>query len=118
SRGGGRLSLAAAGVAAFVVPMLMNAQRQSDTQALPGLAQEVQRKHAQSEEILERESVLKGGRELQAMIALGDQLWHGRDLPMSGNGQARNMCHAEGAVTHPHTYPKYKPQSGKVATVQ
>ena len=112
------LFLAAAGAAVFLVPMLVNAQRQMDTQTLPGLAHEVQRKHAQSGEILDRESVMKGDRELQILITLGDQLWHSRDLPMSGNGQACNMCHADGAVTHPETYPKYKPQIGKVATVQ
>jgi len=43
---------------------------------------------------------------------------HSRDLPMSGNGQACNMCHADGSVTHPETYPKYKPQIGQVATIQ
>src|SRR3989454_6955121 len=104
------LFLAAAGAAVILIPMLVNAQRQSDTQTLPGLAHEVQHKNAQSGEILDRESVLKGNRELQVMITLGDQLWHGRDLPMSGNGQACNMCHADGAVTHPETYPKFKPQ--------
>src|SRR5437879_13345308 len=112
------LFLAAAGAAVFLVPMLVNAQRQMATQTVPGLADEVQRKHAQSGEILDRETVMKGDRELQVMITLGDQLWHGRDLPMSGNGQACNMCHADGAVTHPETYPKFKPQIGHVATVQ
>lgn len=112
------LFLAVAGAAVFLVPMLVNAQRQSDTQTLPGLATEVQRKNAQSGEILDRESVMKGDRELQVMITLGDQLWHSRDLPMSGNGQACNMCHADGSVTHPETYPKFKPQIGKVASVQ
>ncbi len=112
------LFLAVAGAAVFLVPMLVNAQRQMDTQTLPGLATETQRKNAQSGEILDREMVAKGSRELQAMISLGDQLWHGRDLPMSGNAQACNMCHADGSVTHPETFPKYKPQIGKVATVQ
>ncbi len=112
------LFLAVAGAAVFLGPMLVNAQRQSDVQTLPGLAHEVQRKHAQSGEILDRETVMKGDRELQVMITLGDQLGHSRDLPMSGNGQACNMCHADGSVTHPETYPKFKPQIGKVANVQ
>src|SRR5437667_10871701 len=103
------LFTAAAGPAVFLVPMLVNAQRQMDTQTLPGLAQEVQRKHAQSGEILDRESVMKGDRELQILITLGDQLWHSRDLPMSGNGQAGNMCHADGSDTHPETYTKFQP---------
>jgi cytochrome c len=112
------LFLAVAGAAILLVPLLVNAQRQEDVQTLPGLTHEVQRKHAQSGEILDRKVLMTGVQELQKMIALGDKLWHSRDLPMSGNGQACNMCHADGAVTHPETFPKYKPQIGKVATVQ
>jgi len=112
------LFLAVAGAAVFLVPLLVNAQRAMDTQTLPGLATEGQRKNAQSGEIIDRNVVATGSKELQAMIVLGDQLWHSRELPMSGNGQACNMCHADGSVTHPETYPKYKPQLGKVATVQ
>ena len=112
------LFLAVAGAAVFLVPLLVNAQRAMDTQTLPGLATEGQRKDAQSGEILDRNVLMTGDKELQAMITLGDKLWHGRDMPMSGNGQACNMCHADGSVTHPETYPKYKPQIGHVATVQ
>jgi cytochrome c len=112
------LFLAVAGSAIVLVPLLVNAQRAMDVQTLPGLASEVQRKNAQSSEILDQKALFTGSKELQEMIALGDKLWHGRDMPMSGNGQACNMCHADGAVTHPETYPKYKPQLGKVATVQ
>ena len=107
-------------IGAFVVsvPVWVYAQRGMDVQALPGLTSEGQRKDAQSGEILDRKTVETGTKELQEMIALGDKLWHSRDLPMSGNGQACNMCHADGSVTHPETYPKYKPQLGHVATVQ
>jgi len=112
------LFLAVASATILLVPLLVNAQRQSDVQTLPGLTNEVQRKHAQSGEILDRKVLMTGVQELQKTIALGEKLWHGRDLPMSGNGQACNMCHADGAVTHPETFPKYKPQIGKVATVQ
>jgi thiosulfate dehydrogenase len=112
------LLLAIAGISLLAVPILVNAQRAMDVQALPGLTTEKQRKDAQSGEILDRESVDVGYRQLNEMIALGDKLWHSRDLPMSGNGQACNMCHADGSVTHPESYPKYKPQLGKVATVQ
>jgi len=112
------LLLAVAGAAAVLTPLLVHAQRAMDTQTLPGLATEGQRKNAQSGEIIDRNVVVTGSKELQAMIALGDELWHSRDLPMSGNGQACNMCHADGSVTHPETYPKYKPQLGKVASVQ
>jgi cytochrome c len=112
------LFLAMAGAAVFLVPLLVNAQRAMDIQTLPGLATEGQRKEAQSGEILDQKVLTTGNKDLQAMIALGDKLWHSRDLPMSGNGQACNMCHADGAVTHPETYPKYKPQIGHVATVQ
>lgn len=100
------------------VPVWVYAQRAMDIQTLPGLTSEIQRKDAQSGEILDRKTVETGTKELQEMIALGDKLWHSRDLPMSGNGQACNMCHADGSVTHPETYPKYKPQLGHVATVQ
>lgn len=112
------LFLAVAGAAIVLVPLLVNAQRAMDIQTLPGLASEVQRKNAQSGEILDRASVAYGSKELQAMISLGGQLWHSRAMPMSGNGQACNMCHADGAVTHPETFPKYKPQLGHVVTVQ
>jgi thiosulfate dehydrogenase len=108
----------AMGVFMLSIPVWVHAQRSMDVQALPGLASEGQRKDAQSGEILDRKTVEIGAKELQEMVALGDKLWHSRDLPMSGNGQACNMCHADGAVTHPETYPKYKPQLGHVATIQ
>ena len=114
----GRVLFLFAGATVLLVPLLVNAQRAMDTQTLPGLASEIQRKDAQSSEILDRNVVYLGSKELQEMIALGDKLWHGRDMPMSGNGQACNMCHADGAVTHPEIFPKYKPQLGHVATVQ
>jgi cytochrome c len=110
-----RLAMVAIAVS---LPVWASAQRQLDVQTLPGLTSEVQRKDAQSGEILDQKAVAKAARELQEMIALGDKLWHSRDLPMSGNGQACNMCHADGAVTHPETFPKYKPQLGHLATVQ
>lgn len=100
------------------IPVWVYAQRTMDVQTLPGLTSQGQRKDAQSGEILDRKTVETGTKELQEMIALGDKLWHSRDLPMSGNGQACNMCHADASVTHPETYPKYKPQLGHVATVQ
>ena len=108
----------AIGALVLSVPVWVYAQRAMDVQALPGLSSEGQRKDAQSGEILDRKTVETGTKELQEMIALGDKLWHSRDLPMSGNGQACNMCHADGSVTHPETYPKYKPQIGQVATIQ
>jgi prepilin-type processing-associated H-X9-DG protein len=100
------------------LPVWGYAQRSMDVQTLPGLTSEAQRKDAQSGEILDRKVVEVGAKQLQEMIALGDKLWHSRDVPMSGNGQACNMCHADGSVTHPETYPKYKPQLGHVATIQ
>ena len=110
--------LALLGVAIFTVPILVHAQRAMDIQTLPGLTSEVQRKEAQSGEILDPASVELGYKELREMIALGDKLFHSRELPMSGNGQACNMCHADGAITHPETYPKFKSQLGHVATLQ
>jgi len=80
------LFLVVAGAAVFLVPLLVNAQRAMDTQTLPGLATEGQRKDAESGEILDRNVLMTGDKELQAMITLGDKLWHGRDMPMSGNG--------------------------------
>jgi cytochrome c len=100
------------------VPLWVYAQRSMDVQTLPGLTFEGQRKDAQSGEILDQKTVTTGVKDLQESIALGDKLWHSRDLPMSGNGQACNMCHADASVTHPETYPKFKPQLGHVATVQ
>jgi thiosulfate dehydrogenase len=112
------LFLAAAGIVFLVVPMLVYAQRAMDVQTLPGLANETQRRFSQSGEILDRKVLATASKDLQTSIALGDQLWHSRDMPMSGNGQACNMCHADGSVTHPETYPKFRPQLGKVVTVQ
>jgi cytochrome c len=49
-------------------------------------------------------------------IQRGEALWMDRKL--GSNGQNCNMCHADGAATHPETYPKFKQQYGRVVTAQ
>lgn len=54
--------------------------------------------------------------ETAKMIKRGEALWMDRTL--GTNGQNCNICHADGAATHPETYPKYKQQYDRVVTAQ
>ncbi len=61
------------------------------------------------------ELVKKTEEETVKAIKRGEALWHDRSL--GSNGLNCNMCHADAAVTHPETYPKYKQQFDRVVTV-
>lgn len=61
------------------------------------------------------ELVKKTEEETAKAIKRGEALWHDRSL--GRNGLNCNMCHADAAVTHPETYPKYKQQFDRVVTV-
>jgi cytochrome c len=88
------------------------ALHQAKAQEAPKLPRGV---HLQSPK-LDPELVRKTKEETAKVIQRGEQLW--KDRLLGTNGQNCNMCHADGAVTHPETYPKYKQQFGRVVTVQ
>ena len=71
--------------------------------------------HLQSSQ-LPSDLVVKTQEETAKAIKRGEELWSDRSL--GSNGQNCNMCHADGAATHPETYPKYKQQYGRVVTAQ
>jgi cytochrome c len=98
----------------LTVALLLSAValRQAKAQDTPKLPRGV---HMQSPK-LDPELVRKTREETTKVIQRGEQLW--KDRQLGTNGQNCNMCHADGAVTHPETYPKYKQQFGRVVTVQ
>ncbi len=65
---------------------------------------------------LDPELVRKTKEETDKVIQRGQMLW--KDRQLGTNGQNCNMCHPGGSATHPETFPKYKQQFGRVATVQ
>ena len=65
---------------------------------------------------LDPELVRKTKEETDKVIQRGQMLW--KDRQLGTNGQNCNMCHPDGSATHPETFPKYKQQFGRVATVQ
>jgi cytochrome c len=71
--------------------------------------------HVQSPK-LDPELVRKTKEETDKVIHRGQLLW--KDRQLGTNGQNCNMCHPDGSATHPETFPKYKQQFGRVATVQ
>ena len=71
--------------------------------------------HVQSPK-LDPELVRKTKEETDKVIRRGEVLW--KDRQLGTNGQNCNMCHPNGAATHPETFPKFKQQFGRVVTVQ
>ncbi len=71
--------------------------------------------HLQSPQ-LPSDLVVRTQQETAKAIKRGEALWSDRSL--GSNGQACNMCHADGSATHPETYPKFKQQYGRVVTAQ
>jgi cytochrome c len=65
---------------------------------------------------LDPELVRKTKEETDKVIQRGQMLW--KDRQLGTNGQNCNMCHPDGSATHPETFPKFKQQFGRVATVQ
>lgn len=74
-----------------------------------------QRRTFQSPQIAP-EFVQKSQEETAKAIKRGEELWHDRNL--GTNGMACALCHPDAMATHPETYPKYKQQLGRVASVQ
>lgn len=71
--------------------------------------------HVQSPQ-LDPELVRKTSEETGKVIKRGEMLW--KDRQLGTNGQNCNMCHPNGAATHPETFPKFKQQFHRVVTVQ
>lgn len=71
--------------------------------------------HLQSAQ-LPPDLVARTQEETAKAIKRGEALWSDRSL--GSNGQSCNMCHADGAATHPETFPKFKQQYGRVVTAQ
>ncbi|WP_309683171.1 hypothetical protein [Polaromonas sp.] len=71
--------------------------------------------HVQSPK-LDPELVRKTREETDKVIRRGEVLW--KDRQLGTNGQNCNMCHPNGAATHPETFPKFKQQFRRVVTVQ
>ena len=71
--------------------------------------------HVQSPK-LDPELVRKTKEETDKVIRRGEVLW--KDRLLGTNGQNCNMCHPNGAATHPETFPKFKQQFHRVVTVQ
>ena len=71
--------------------------------------------HVQSPK-LDPELVRKTREETDKVIKRGEMLW--KDRQLGTNGQNCNMCHPNGAATHPETFPKFKQQFRRVVTVQ
>ena len=71
--------------------------------------------HVQSPK-LDPDLIRKTREETDKVIKRGEVLW--KDRQLGTNGQNCNMCHPNGAATHPETFPKFKQQFRRVVTVQ
>lgn len=75
----------------------------------------VQKEDAQGP-VFRDDLVRKENRSFSAAVALGEKLWYDRNL--GSNGMSCNHCHPDAAVTHPESFPKFKPQMGAVVSAQ
>ncbi len=63
-----------------------------------------------------RADLEKWRKEFMTVVAEGERLFHSGRL--GGNSVSCDMCHPNGANTHPETYPKFQKQLGQVATLR
>ena len=63
-----------------------------------------------------RADLEKWHKEFMTVVAEGEKLFHSSKL--GGNAVSCDMCHPNGANTHPETYPKFQKQLGQVATLR
>ncbi|HHH46445.1 MAG TPA: cytochrome C [Thiotrichales bacterium] len=63
-----------------------------------------------------RADLEKWRKEFMTVVAEGERLFHSGKL--GGNSVSCDMCHPNGANTHPETYPKFQKQLGQVATLR
>lgn len=67
--------------------------------------------------ITERD-VQRWQRETLALVVEGSRVFHSADELGSTIGVSCDMCHPDGANTHPETYPKFQVQMGRVALLR
>jgi cytochrome c len=68
--------------------------------------------------LVTEKDVLTWERETTLMVTEGSRIFHSAELLGSTNGVSCDMCHPDGANTHPETYPKYQVQMGSVALLR
>ena len=62
--------------------------------------------------------LLTWARETEKFVARGSQIFHSADQLGSTIAVSCDMCHPNGANTHPETYPKFQTQLGRVALLR
>lgn len=62
--------------------------------------------------------ILMWARELEKLVVEGSQIFHDADLLGSEIAVSCDMCHPDGANTHPETYPKFQVQMGRVVLLR
>jgi cytochrome c len=58
--------------------------------------------------------ILMWARELEKFVVEGSRIFHDAELLGSNIAVSCDMCHPDGANTHPETYPKFQVQMGRV----
>jgi cytochrome c len=62
--------------------------------------------------------ILMWAREVEKMVVDGSRIFHSADALGSTVAVSCDMCHPDGANTHPETYPKFQAQMGRVALLR
>jgi thiosulfate dehydrogenase len=62
--------------------------------------------------------VLMWARELEKFVVEGSRIFHDAELLGSNIAVSCDMCHPDGANTHPETYPKFQVQMGRVVLLR
>jgi len=57
-------------------------------------------------------------RETEKLVVEGSPIFHSADRLGGKVGVSCDMCHPDGANTHPEGYPKFQPQMGRVALLR
>jgi cytochrome c len=62
--------------------------------------------------------ILMWARELEKFVVEGSRIFHDAELLGSNISVSCDMCHPDGANTHPETYPKFQVQMGRVVLLR
>jgi thiosulfate dehydrogenase len=62
--------------------------------------------------------ILIWSRELEKFVVEGSRIFHDAELLSSTIAVSCDMCHPDGANTHPETYPKFQVQMGRVVLLR
>ena len=62
--------------------------------------------------------ILMWARELEKFVVEGSRIFHDAELLGSNIAVSCDMCHPDGANTHPETYPKFQVQMGRVVLLR